>query len=226
MRNGRENLVEFVAFAAASIAALITGLTVSACGGATRAATPSASASGGGAASSAQASAPDGGGSSTLSPAPSGLPPIAIMPPSGVAGSKKAQKKTTSGLFACGGGATATAKDPADKVKRLGESCAAVAKLTRASAMIRSQQGDQDAHQEHKLRVEAQKCYRVVFATEETVQDAVVMMRDSAGDVVGDSAGSALPDDGVLCFSTADEVTLMVAIGAGKGAYALQVWSD
>jgi hypothetical protein len=65
-----------------------------------------------------------------------------------------------------------------------------------------------------------------VFATDENVKDAVVVMRDSGGDIVAESAGSALPDDGALCFTSTDELTLMVAIGSGKGAYALQLWSD
>ncbi len=161
-----------------------------------------------------------------LSPPPSGLPPLSAMPPPGVAGSKKAKKKTDASLYACGGGARPIAKDPADLVKRLGEACASVAKMKPLGAMIRAQQADKDAHHEHKVRVEANKCYRVVFATDENVKDAVVVMRDSAGDVVAESPGAALPEDGALCFTAADEVTLLIGIGAGKGAYAAQVWSD
>ena len=173
------------------------------------------------------ASAPaSGAGGLTLSPPPSGLPPLAAMPPPGVAGSKKAKKKTDGALFACGGGAKPNAKDPADLVKRLGEACAASSKMKPVGVMIRAMQADRDAHQEHKVRVEANKCYRVVFAADENVHDAVVVMRDSAGDIVAESPGAALPEDGAVCFTSADEVTLLVAIGAGKGAYAAQVWSD
>lgn len=148
------------------------------------------------------------------------------MPPPGVAGSKKAKKKADGALFACGGGAKPGARDPADLVKRLGELCAATAQMKPVGPMIRAQQADRDAHQEHKLRVEANKCYRVVFATDEHVKDAVLVMRDSAGDIVAESPGAALPEDGAICFTAADEVTLMVGVGAGKGAYAAQVWSD
>ena len=162
----------------------------------------------------------------SITPPPSGLPPLAAMPPPGVAGSKKAKKTTDAALYACGGGAKPTAKDPADLVKRLGESCAAAAKMKPVGAMIRAQQADRDAHQEHKIRVEANKCYRVVFATDENVKDAVVVMRDSAGDIVAESRGAALPEDGAVCFTSADEVTIMIGIGAGKGAYAAQVWSN
>lgn len=74
--------------------------------------------------------------------------------------------------------------------------------------------------------MEANKCYRIVFATDENVHDAVVVMRDSAGDVVAESAGAALPEDGAVCFKASDEVTLLVGVGSGKGAYAAQVWSN
>jgi hypothetical protein len=29
-----------------------------------------------------------------------------------------------------------------------------------------------------------------------------------------------------MCFTTADEVTLLLGVGSGKGAYAAQVWSE
>lgn len=159
-------------------------------------------------------------------PPPSGLPPMATMPPPGVAGSKKAKKKSDGALFACGGGAKPTAKDPADLVKRVGEGCAAAAKMKPLGAVLRGTQADKDAHQEHKVRVEANKCYRVYFATDEGAKDAVVVMRDSAGDVVAESPAVAMPDDGAVCFTSADEVSLLVAIGAGKATYALQVWAE
>lgn len=189
-----------------------------------------AGAPGSGSASANASARTDGGGASSgafaLTPPPSGLPPLAAMPPPGVIGSKKAKKKSDPALFTCGGGAKPAAKDPADLVKRLGESCASAAKMKPVGPMIRAQQADRDVHQEHKLRVEANKCYRVVFATDENVHDAVVVMRDSSGDIVAESAGAALPEDGAICFTTADEITLLVGVGAGKGAYAAQVWSD
>ena len=40
------------------------------------------------------------------------------------------------------------------------------------------------------------------------------------------AAVAALPDDGAICFTASDDVSLLVGIGAGKGAYAAQVWSN
>jgi hypothetical protein len=201
---------------------MIAAVTAAACGGG---AATGKQATGPVSSASASSSTRANGGFATTPP-PSGLPPMAAMPPPGVTGSKKAKKKTDGTLFACGGGATPTAKDPADLVKRLGEACASAAKMKPVGPMIRAQQADRDAHQEHKVRVEANKCYRVVFAADENVHDAVVVMRDSAGDIVAESAGAALPEDGAVCFTAPDEITLMIGVGAGKGAYAAQVWSD
>jgi len=165
------------------------------------------------------------GGAAKTSPLPSGLPPMAQMPPPGVLGSRKATKKANGALFACGG-ASPAAKDPADHVKKIGHGCAAASKMKPVGSPLRGQQNDNAQHAEHKVRVEANKCYRVYFATEENVRDAVVVMRDSAGDMVAESPGAALPNDGVVCFNMADEVTLLIAIGSGKGGYAAQLWSD
>jgi hypothetical protein len=152
---------------------------------------------------------------------------MAAMPAPGVTGSKKAKRKSDAALSACnGGGSARPSKDPAAELKRLGEACAAASKMRPVGSVIRGAQADKDAHQEHKVRVEAGKCYRVYFAVDEGVRDAVVVARDSAGDLVAESPGAALPDDGAMCFTAGDELTLMVGVGAGKGGYAAQVWSD
>lgn len=166
------------------------------------------------------------GGGPTTTPPPSGLPPMASMPPPGVAGSRKARKKSDGTLYACGAGVRPNTKDPAEQVKRIGDACAGPSRMHASGAAIRGQEGDRDAHQEHRFRTEANKCYRVYFSTDESVRDAVLVMRDSAGDIVAESAAAALPEDGALCFNTADEVTLLVSVGAGKGGYVAQVWSD
>jgi hypothetical protein len=166
-------------------------------------------------------------GSNGLSttPPPSGLPPLAAMPPPGVTGSRKAKKKSDGALYACTEGKSA-AKDPADLVKKTGEACAGASKMKALGAPFKGGLGDRDAHQEHKLKAEANKCYRVYFATDEGIKEAVAVLRDSAGDIIAESPGTALPQDGAICFTTSDEATLSIAIGSGKGSYVAQVWSN
>jgi hypothetical protein len=151
---------------------------------------------------------------------------MATMPPPGVAGSKKAKRRPDAALAACGGAAKPQAKDPAEHVKKIGEACASASKMKPMGAILRGQQGDKDAHQENKFRAEANHCYRLYFAGDEAVKDVVLLLRDSAGDVVAESPGPAVPEDGAACFTAADDVSVLVSIGSGKGAWAAQVWSD
>jgi hypothetical protein len=111
-------------------------------------------------------------------------------------------------------------------VKRVGQACAEASKMRPTGASFRGQQADRERHHEHRFRVEAGKCYRVYFATEQAVRDAVLVVRDSVGAIVAESPDAALPGDGAMCFTAADEVTLLVAIGGGKGTYVAEVWSD
>jgi hypothetical protein len=159
------------------------------------------------------------------SPPPSGLPPMASMPPPGVAGSKKAKRKPDAALAACSA-ARPQGKEPADLVKRLGETCASSSKMKPASAMLRGSQGDKDASQENKFRAEANRCYRLYFASDDAAKDVVVVLRDSAGDIVAEAPGPAVPEEGKACFTSADEVSVVVGVGSGKGNWAAQVWSD
>lgn len=160
------------------------------------------------------------------SPPPSGLPPMAPMPPPGVAGSKKAKVKPDSALAACGGQLEPHGKDPAAVVKSVGDSCAPPSKMKPVGAAMRGTQADKDAHQENKFHAEANHCYRVYFAGDDGVKDLALVLRDSNGDVIAESPGPAAPQDGAMCFTAADDVTVSLAIGNGKGAWVAQVWGD
>lgn len=164
----------------------------------------------------------DGGASSSpgTTPPPPGLPPMATMPPPGVAGSKKAKLE---GAQPCD---PIAAPDPAEAVKRTAEACAVPNKMRALGPVLRGQQADKGPHAEHRFRVEANKCYRVFFATSDGARDAVAVVRDSAGDVVAESAPTSVPARALMCFTTADEVTLLVGIGSGSGSYAAQIWSN
>ena len=202
------------------LASLAAAALAMACGGGGSAKAPSTG-------TTADAGAEGGAGPQwATSPPPSGLPPMASMPPPGVAGSKKAKRKPDGALAACGGATKAQAKDPADLVKRIAEGCAAASKMKPVSAMLRGQQSDREPHQENKFRAEANHCYRVYVASDESVKDVVVVLRDSAGDIIAEAPGPSVPEEGSVCFTTADEVSLLVGIGAGKGAWAAQVWGD
>ena len=184
---------------------------------------------GGGGAKSPRKASSDGGVEAGVpkplvtSPPAAGLPPVAVMPPAGVAGSKKASRRPDPALAACG---STTRAQGAPEARLLVVAGACGPKLKPVGAVLRGQQGDKDAHQEQTFRAEANHCYRVYVAAEESAKDLVVVLRDSAGDVVAESPGPAVPDDGTACFSTPDQVSILVGVGSGKGAWAAQVVSD
>jgi hypothetical protein len=159
-------------------------------------------------------------------PPPSGLPPMASVPPPGVAGSKKAKVKDDAALTECGGKEASHAKDPAALVKKIGDACAAPSKMKPIGAPLKGTQADREPHQENKLHVEANHCYRVYFAADDGVKDVVATLRDSNGDVITSAPGPAAPQFGAMCFSAADDVTLSIGVGAGKGTWAAQVWGN
>jgi hypothetical protein len=151
---------------------------------------------------------------------------MAPMPPPGVAGSKKAKVKDEAALAECGGKVPPHAKDPAALVKKIGEGCAAASKMKPLGAPLKGTQGDKDAPQDNKFHADANHCYRVYFASDDGAKDVVVTLRDGAGDVITESPGPSAPQNGAVCFTTADDVTLSLAIGSGKGAWAAQVWGN
>jgi hypothetical protein len=91
-------------------------------------------------------------------------------------------------------------------------------------------QSDQDAPQSFPLKAEANHCYRVYAQAADGIKDLDLAVKDSAGAIAGeDSTDDPSPvvlEDGAVCFTEADSATIVVAVGMGKGAYAVQVWSD
>jgi len=147
---------------------------------------------------------------------------MAVVPPPGVRGSKVAERRVIADLATCSMAGAKT--DPAAGLSERVKSCASVSKLTAKSPAFAGEISDTGAAQSHAFRAESGRCYRVYFASSAT--DAVVTVRDEAGDDVGESATGAAPSDGLFCWKTAGNVTLSVAAGTGKGRYAVQVYGD
>lgn len=156
---------------------------------------------------------------------PAGLPKMAEMPPPGVRGSKKAKTRDDDKLWACAASAAAGGRGAAsERAKAIGEACSGPSKMKPVGAPFTGSQAAGDAHTETKARVEAGKCYRLYFAFDG--EDGVAVLRDSAGDVIAESNGPAVPERGAACFTSADEITILFAAGSGKGAFAAQLYGE
>jgi hypothetical protein len=84
--------------------------------------------------------------------------------------------------------------------------------------------------QTFKLKAEANHCYRVYGVTAPSVKNIEVLVVDSDGfaayEARSDQPRVLATDDGAICFKSADDASLLVSVGAGDGAFALQIWSD
>lgn len=201
------------------IALAVPALSVGGCGGKTpepTTPTPAASASATGKAVDA-----------TPPPPPSALPAMQPMPPPGVRGSDAAKVEEIDALYTCQAsvaGANAGKEPKAEAAKR----AAACAKVSGSWTKVLAQavtQADGDAAAKIPFRAEAGRCYRVYTAHDAAVTALNVTVRDAAGKDALDDGGPALPRAGRLCFSAAGDATLLVAVGAGRGTVAVELWS-
>lgn len=120
-------------------------------------------------------------------------------------------------------------KDVAKDLAAMADGCKAATKL---KLMGKTLTGDLAEHgtQSFPLEAKASHCYRVYAMASDGIKDLDVVMKDSAQIVVGqdstDDPSPVVSEDGAVCFSKDDKVAVVVTLDAGKGSYALQIWSD
>lgn len=153
-------------------------------------------------------------------PLPSGLPPALPVPPMGVRGSTRA-RITPDAAADCPEtrAAAATSAPPAAALKQLADAC----QLTVTSPAFAGTLGDGDRAKSWPFRAKKGQCYRLVVAHEATLQDVVVLLRDSQGAVAAIGPEVAVPAGGKVCFDADDDATVLVSVGTGRGAFAVQV---
>jgi hypothetical protein len=212
----------------AAVTALPVFVSIAACGGGDQQPplTPppppvSASATDTTAAPSASASAaPTDTGSAAATPPP---PPPA--PTSTVATTKSDPAWAT-----CHQSYQAKKKDVSKDVAAMADGCKAITKMKVMGKTLTGKQADQDAPQSFPLDAKGGHCYRVYAQASDGIKDLDVVIKDSAQIVAGqDSTDDPSPvvlEDGAVCFSKDDKASIVVAVGMGKGNYAVQVWSD
>jgi hypothetical protein len=96
--------------------------------------------------------------------------------------------------------------------------------------VFKGSQSATSAAQRFKLKALAKHCYRVYGAAVAGITDLDLLLKDSEDAVAGeDSTDDPTPvvlEDGAVCFKQDDDASVVVSVGAGEGAYAVQVWSD
>jgi hypothetical protein len=121
-------------------------------------------------------------------------------------------------------------KDVAKDVAEMAAACAKVTKMKLVGNTLTGKQSDQDPPQTFPFKAEANHCYRVYAQAAEGIKDLDLAIKDGAGAMAGEDAtddpSPVLLEDGAICFKEADSASVIVSVGMGKGAYALQIWGD
>jgi hypothetical protein len=151
-------------------------------------------------------------------------------PPPPAPTSTVATTKTDASWAGCHQSFKATGKDVSKDVAAMSGACKAPTKMKAMGKTLTGKQADQDAPQSFPFDAKANHCYRVYAQAADSIKDLDVVVKDSAGIIVGqDSTDDPSPvvlEDGAVCFSKDDKASVVVSVGMGKGNYALQIWSD
>ncbi len=177
--------------------------------------------------------APADTGSATAAASASAAPPpvdTTPPPPPPVPTSAVATTKSDPSWASCHQSYKAKGKDVSRDVAEMAAACAKVTKMKKVGKTVKGKQGAEDAPQTFPFDAKANHCYRAYAQAADSIQDLDVVIKDSAGIVVGqDSTDDPSPvvlEDGAVCFSKDDKATAIVSVGMGKGAYAVEIWGD
>lgn len=151
-------------------------------------------------------------------------------PPPPNAGSAKVTTKIEPTWATCHQTYDAKNKEVSRDVAAMAKACAKMTKMTLAGKTLTGKQSDQDPPQTFPFQAEANHCYRVYAQAADGIKDLDLAIKDSTGAIAGedttDDPSPVVLEDGAVCFKEADSASVVVSVGMGKGAYALQIWKD
>jgi hypothetical protein len=204
------------------------GLTLGACGGGEKPPETPPTASASPAPSNTESTAAASSAPAT-SAAPSASSAPSVAPPPNP-GSKKATKKVVAVFASCHQSYKAKNKDVSKDVAEMAKGCQDITKMKLVGKTLTGKQSDQQPPQTFPFKAEANHCYRVYAQAAEGIKDLDLAIKDSTGAIAGeDSTDDPSPvvlEDGALCYTESDASTVVVSVGMGSGAYAVQVWGD
>jgi hypothetical protein len=126
--------------------------------------------------------------------------------------------------FATNGG------DARSEVARLSAACAEATHMHRLGEPFTGEQKASGAPQTYGFKARAGHCYRAYGAGAAGIKNLDLLMQDSEGSVLGqdgtDDGAPVVLDAGAACFKKDDDAAIVVSVGDGAGAYAVEVWED
>lgn len=167
---------------------------------------------------------PDAGPPTPLATS-SALPDVKLPPPLRL-NSKHVARKPMPAWAGCGASSKSVG-DAAKSLDALTAACAVSSKVRPTGAPILGSGSATTPAASSKLHLDAGRCYRVYGAAGAGVKSFVVTIMDTDGANVAeyhaDAVSPFIAPDEALCAEKAEDLTVLVAVGAGDGAYAVSI---
>jgi hypothetical protein len=116
------------------------------------------------------------------------------------------------------------------EVARLAQGCAGATGMHRFGDAFTGEQKAADKPQTFTWKARARHCYRAYGAGAAGIKNLDLLVQDSDGVVLGqdgtDDGAPVVLDAGAACFKQDDEASVVVSVGDGSGAFAVEVWED
>jgi hypothetical protein len=143
--------------------------------------------------------------------------------------SKRVTKKPMPAWAGCGGAAKPVG-DAAKSLDALTSACAASSKVRPAGSPILGIGNATTPAASSKFHADAGRCYRVYGAASAGVKGFVVTIMDTDGANVAeyhaDAVSPFIAPEEALCAEKAEDLTILVAVGAGDGGYAVSIGAE
>jgi hypothetical protein len=165
----------------------------------------------------------------SVSPAsrvPSAPPEVSTIPTASV----KATLRLSSSWSRCHATFSVGPEDVRSEVGRLAGGCAAATAMHRVGEPFGGEQGASDRPQTFRWKARAGHCYRTYGVGAPAIKNLDLLVTDSRGVTLGqdgrDERAPVVPDAGIVCFKEDDDAAVVVSVGDGKGAFAVELWED
>jgi hypothetical protein len=120
--------------------------------------------------------------------------------------------------------------DAKSEAARLASVCAAATKMHSLGIAFSGEQTASQKPQTFPWKAQKGHCYRVYGVGAPSIKNLDLLLLDSNGaalaqDGTDDGAPIAL-DAGAVCWKDDDDARLVVSVGEGEGAFAVEIWGD
>jgi hypothetical protein len=120
--------------------------------------------------------------------------------------------------------------DARGEVARLAQGCAELTKMHRIAEPFAGDQTAAAKPQTFKWKAQGGHCYRAYGVGAQSIKNLDLLLLDSNGAALGqdgtDDGAPVVLDSGAVCWKQDDDASLVVSVGDGAGAFAVEVWGD